>query len=266
MKLVLLLVVLTCACHNPWRFVYTNTDSLAVEQDSLIKMYNRGQVPCYDTIRDLKINWWVISAEKVAPNNLVIRQWCLIDLFTNSLQHGPRLVRLVDLLSGGAGNYRTWAEGYSYWLYSKEALVPWMKKFPNDSVVKIVGEMVRAIDNGFAATYYLGNDGSRRPAPFADLWNIPLDSDSFCMIPGDTIKVKNITLIKTHGEYVYQIAPMPMGFNGHCEDKASVRPIVAGVPSNFSFYEGYHNKYKTEKAEWLDLLNPIRIFTIPFIW
>ena len=34
----------------------------------------------------------------------------------------------------------------------------------------------------------------------------------------------------------------------------------------WNYYEGYDKKYKDAKAEWTDLLNPIRLFTIPFIW
>ena len=265
MKLILFLVAFAAACSNPFRFVYTNTDSLAVEQDSLIKMYGRGQTVSKDTIRALRINWWVLCSEKTAPNNLVIRQFCLIDLFSGKDRYGYRIQRLVDVISGGPSPGRSWAEGYSYWKYSKEAIIPWLQKFPGSPAAGPISVMVRQIDSTFAATSYL-RDGHRRPAPFGDLWDIPLDSAAQDVDMADSASCRNMTVRKHFGFRVYYISPMPLGFNGHCEDAASTRTIENGIPLNFKYYQGYHEKYHTEKAEWIDLLNPIRIFTIPFIW
>jgi hypothetical protein len=267
-----LLVTLVLPCSNPFKLVYTNGNALAVQQESLLVKYNKGEIISKDTLRDLKVNWWVRSAEKVAPGNLVIRQYCLIDLFEGKANHKKEIERLVYLLSGGISpyKYRTWAESYSYWLYTKEALFPWMNKF--DKGMDSLTVMANDIDNGFAYTANRRySEGKFYPAPFGDLWEVPLDSlgqvkaDSFCML-GETAELLNVKRFYDRFTLSYEIYAMPMGLNGHCEASCHLYRIENEKPTGFKYYQGYSEKYKDVKAEWTDLLNPIRLLTIPFIW
>jgi len=266
----LLLITLSFPFQNPWKFVFTNGTPLAVQQESLLVKYNRGDTSISkDTLRDLRINWWVRTANKTAPGNLIIRQYCIIDLYEGTPSHKDKIERLVFLLSGGKTHfrYRTWAESYTYWLYTRYALDPWLKKFKSDSLVS----MSNNINDGFAYTSYQREDGKYYPAPFGDLWESPLDSigqqkATFLYYENDDAQIKNVKRFYENGKIAYIIKPFPVGLNGHCETRTSVRIIKYYRPDNFKYYEGYDKKYKDQKAEWKDLLNPIRILTIPFIW
>jgi len=267
-----LLFTLSIPCSNPFKMVYTNGYELAVQQESLLVKYKRGDTISSDTLRDLKINYWVHTAYKVAPGNLVIRQYALIDLFTGKPDHAKKIKHLVNVLSSGTTvyNYRTWAEGYSYWIYTKDILVPWIEKF--DTEKNGIGFMADDIDNGFAYTSYLKyNEGKYYPAPFGDLWNIPLDSTgqykaNMIAKLADTAKIINVTRLNTGYTICYRISALPIGMNGHCEKESKTYRIENYSPLGFKYYEGYKLKYSDQTSEWKDLLNPIRLITIPFIW
>lgn len=266
MVLILAMAIASLAMDCPWRFVYENDGALAQHQDSLLAQYQRGDSLPKRDIRTLKINWWVKTAYKLAPGNLVIRQYCIIDVYENEASHKEEIQRLVNILSGESGGYRSWAEGYSYWLYTKAALNPWLDKFKDDSLLN----MRKAIDLGFAITAWR-QWGQWKPAPFGDLYDVPLDSmgqklayDS-CM-QYERIYVKNITRSVIDGYITYDIDPMPVGLNGHCEKSRGSYKIDDNKPQGFKYYTGYQEKFESRKAEWTDLLDPRRIFTIPFIW
>jgi len=265
LRLILIMAAMVWCWDNPFRLVYTNDGELCRFQDSLIQLYP-GTID-KRTIRTLKINYWVRTAEKLAPGNLIIRQYCLIDLFEDKPCHKAKIRKLVNTISGGPGKYRTWAESYTYFLYTQMMLDPWVKRFSDDSVKS----MIREIKMGFAYTAYERSTFLRYPAPFGDLWEVPLDSETSVMAssmcdPDNDVEVKNIKRYKKDGLVTYNIAPMPMGLNGHCEKQRHEWVIRAGIPDGFKFYDGYDKKYKNQKAEWTDLLDPRRLFTIPFIW
>ena len=266
--LILILAVSIFSCNNPFKLVYTNDGTLARLQDSLVTLYNRGEVPVDSIIRDLKINWWVAGAYKTAPSNLVLRQYCLIDLFDLKSNHSKKIERMISLLSDSS-SFRTWAEGYSYWLYTKSCLVPWLDKFKNDISIINIKKAVDAIDAGFALTSYERN-GIYYPAPYADLWDIPLDSIGQDIaekhIYLDSIVIGQVSKTYTKDTVVYNISAKIVGLNGHTIVHNQVVHIVDGKPIDFKYYQGYDNKYHDAKAEWTDLLNPIRLITIPFIW
>lgn len=270
--LLTLLFTMAMPCSNPFKMVFTNGTALAVQQESLLVAYKKGDTIPKETLRDLKINWWVKTAYKTAPGNLVIRQYCLIDLFEGKANHAKEIRNLVYTLSGKRTTYRyrTWAESYTYWKYTMEALGPWMEKFKPESDSVIF--MAKDIEDGFAYTAYKRqNENLFYPAPFGDLWEHPLDSigqlkaSDFAML-GDTARIVNVRRFYDMYTICYEIYPMAMGMNGHCETECHVYRIINDKPDGFKYYEGYNKKYKDVKAEWKDLLNPIRLLTIPFVW
>ena len=211
------------------------------------------------------------TAEKAAPGNLIIRQFCLIDLFSGEPNHGERILNQVELLSGGGGDrYRTWVESYTYWKYTQMALDPWMKKYADSEYADTLMAISKAVKRGFAFTAYKVGE-NYWPAPFGDLWEVPLDNecaeiaDSICFL-GTTAHVKNMKRYYLNGLVQYDIKAWPMGLNGHCEKENKHYRIMMGKPHGFRFYKGYDKKYVDAKHEWKDLLHPMRILRSLFIW
>lgn len=278
MRIVFLILVLgligTVYACGPWKLVYTNGYALAVQQDSLIRELRIGRDLDRRTIRELRINWWVKTAYRTAPGNLPVRQYCIIDIARNKPRHRRRIRKMVDTLSSitKMSSYRTWAEGYSYWKYTYDALGIWIEKF-KDEELKLMADK---IDSGFAYTAYRRVEGLYYPAPFGDLRDEPLndkgqeialqitnvDHEARCQnvlrnVSGTSWKDTKIR---------YQISAMPVGLNNHCEKQSREYEVVDGVVMGFKYYEGYDKKYKDKEAEWTDILDIRRLITLPFIW
>lgn len=264
------------ACKNgPWKMIYTNGYALAVQQDSLIKKLKAGKEIDRKIIRKLRINWWVKTAYKTAPGNLPIRQYCIIDIARGKPSHRRRIRKMVDTLSclTEAGTYLTWAEGYSYWKYTYDALGMWIEKF-EDQELSVIAEK---IDSGFAYTAYQRPDGLYYPAPFGDLRDEPLD------IKGQNLarritdfeeEARSQNVVRRISGMIwdedrkisYRIMAMPVGLNNHCEKQSKEYEVVNGFVVGFKYYEGYDKKYKDKEAEWTDVLDIRRLITLPFIW
>lgn len=264
------------AC-NPWKFVYTNGHALAVQQDSLLEKLKSGEKLDSETIRNLRINWWVKTAYRTAPGNLPVRQYCIIDIAQGKPRHARRIRKMVDSLSIVTEDhpYLTWAEGYSYWKYTMEALGMWIEEF-GDKEMRIIAQ---TIDSGFAYTSYRRPDDLYYPAPFGDLRDEPLD------IKGQNIARRIAHLDRTahnqnveryitdkelwdnsSGKMHYRISAMPVGLNNHCEKQSKEYDVVNGFVVGFEYYKGYDKKYKDKEAEWIDILDIRRLISLPFIW
>lgn len=266
--LILICAISAFACSNPWKFVFTNGSALAIQQDTLIEMIKRGDKVSSKTLRELKINWWIRRAYRAAPGNLVIRQYCIIDLIEEKPKHERKIKKMINLLSkiSDGDKFLTYAEGYSYWKYTLEALSLWEDRF-ND---KEVSDAIDKINKGFVYTSYKRDD-LFYPAPFGDLRDQPLDIESQNVAReivnfSYNVKNQNVSRIPSGHEIEYHIKAMPVGLNNHCDDEDSYYKVVDGIVEDFKFYQGYDKKYKDEEAEWTDILDIRRILTIPFIW
>ena len=187
----------------------------------------------------LRDNMWVKTAYKLAPSNLVVRHICILDIIENKTKRISMVSKLLFILSPD----NLWAEGYSYWLYTRIALSMYAKHFN----IPWLGQIIYDIDTMFDLTSYEGLNGQKWPAPFGDLRHIPLkkqkDIDRRCNYSTKLFnKVGNI----------YYIYDYPLGFNTHCEVKRSMRIIDGGRPLNFKFYEGYTTKYNSKPEEVKD--------------
>ena len=216
------MVVIVFACENPWKLVYTNGNALAVQQDSLIKKLQDGEKIDSRIIRELKRNWWVMTAYRTCPGNLVIRQYCIIDIAQGKPSHKRRIKVMLDSLTiyKDGGSFLTYAEGYSYWKYTKEALDLWLGKFKDIDVAHIAGK----VDSGFAYTSYFSPDGLYYPAPFGDLRKEPLDikGQNFARAFADPwagFESHNVSRMVDHDTLYYLLRAMPVGLNNHCDKK-----------------------------------------------
>jgi len=242
---------------------FINGTALAVQQDQYLQKFYEGGTLSSKEISDMEQNMWVFSASKLAPCNLVIRQYALIDLFKDTLLHRNQILRLLNILTYNQEGYKIYAEGYSYFGYTMDILKLWVEKFElkNTEIRKIIDE----INQGFVATSYLRN-GILYPAPFGDLRDIPLNADLQILHEIKTIKISNVILnyVDSEKNIWYSLKGAPLGCNTHVlKDDHFVR-IVDGVPLNFKFYEGYDKKYKNKFEEYSDTFSFKRLLSIRF--
>lgn len=242
---------------------WSYTTNLASDQQAKTSLYkaNKG-ISTYELTK-MKIDPWILAAEKVAPNNLVIRQLALIDIFSNSPANKSRIQTLLDTLSykSNSDQYRIWAEGYSYWEYTKIILKDWITKFTSVTSMTYINSVVTKIDQGFVITAYL-RAGVWYPAPFGDLRNDPLDSSLQQAHTISSISIANVALIKSGNSISYSVTGRPIGLNTHIPVNNYVSAIVNGVPNNFRFYTGYSAKYRSMVEELADTFNPNRLKTV----
>ena len=234
-------------------FIFTmnfeHGSSLANFQDELFARYNSGAKITPAEIHRLESNKWVSLANYLAPNNMVVRQYCLIDLITNNPKNEKKIVSLANKI----GPDHVWLEGYSYWLYTKPFLEKYQEKFGTAEMQTFINE----IDSNFIKTAYL-RDGKLYPAPFGDLRDVPLEDSLQNNTPSAEISIGIIT----KNNDAYSIKAAPLGFNLHTSAKGTEIKIVDGRPKNFVFYEGYDQKYKNFFQELLGMLDGRRLFSL----
>ena len=238
---------------------FCNGTNLAVLQDKLIDNYNKGLYPEDKTVKDLEQNLWVDIAAKYAPNNLVIRNYCLVDVFTQMPKHKDVIVKLLDQLS--YKNYRpcvgarVFAEGYSYFNYTRAALDLWQNKFDNEEVYEIIG----LIETGFVKTSYKRRD-LWYPAPLGDLKDEPLKNQVEHDIVSCTVGPVSMFMINDYLRY--SIYARPVGLNTHIDKSDIFYNVVDGKPMGFIFYKGYKKKYYDVWAEWYDIFCMKRLLSL----
>jgi len=251
-------------------FNMTGGFDLAVKQDSLLVRYARGEVIPPDELVALRANPWIRASQEVAPGNLVIRQWGLIDLLSHEPSNAPRILELAELLAPSSPDNggRVWSEGYSYWRYTRDVLAPWVRAFPEVEAARRVGTLISSVDSCFAATTYVRN-GSLYPAPFGDLRDEPL-VDSLLPAPASSWRegwkgrrtCGFVTAERTDSGSTYRIAAQPVGLNTHIPADTQWIAVREGFPQGFRFYEGYSRKYPRSVDEKLDMLRIERVESV----
>lgn len=243
-----------------------NTPSLADFQQDLFYKVSNNQPITNAEIKRLKgsENTWINVARIVAPNNLVIRQYVLKDYL---IYHSPHsysvimdMLRKLTFYRNGAWRL-LFGESYSYWQYCKPFLVLYCSKF--SSTTTILKEFIEAIDMGFQATAYL-RGSTMYPAPFGDLRDEPLEialQDPSKMAENtDVLPVKKRRTMDNVVEYT--IKGIAVGYNGHAQLNNSTCTIVNGIPTPFTWYVGYKNKYPNWYSEALTMANPKRLLSL----
>ncbi len=227
--------------------------SLAKFQDSIFDKWKKEKKITEEEVQRLKCNTWIFFARFLAPSNLVIRHYCLIDIIDNDSKHQNVLIKLVHILGEGL-----WLEGYSYWLYTKEILEIYGKKLKIGYISKFVDDL----DGRFKKAAYKCRDGKFYPPLFGDLRFISLEDhlqddkeDKYVCIWPVSREIEKNTVI-------YQIKATPLRFNTHVPKKSSIHYVEDGiVKSKFKWYKGYDKKYKTKLGEWIDILDIRRIIS-----
>ena len=251
MKYLILIILLLCSCLPKQllkqdEFVVTDPTELAIYQTDVYNNFSASVPISKITLDSLENNIWVATAYSLAPSNLVIRQYALIDLIKHKPQHKSQIKHLLNTLSGSQPSNRIWLEGYSYWVYTCNILDKWLITFNNPEINLIV----RDIDMGFVCTAYLNPVSSLwLPAPFGDL------RENFSLAPHlqeeakqknekeSSCEILNVNLSVSPDSIVYTIAPAPVGLNDHTPKTSSIIKIKDGYPIGFKWYTGMKNKY-----------------------
>lgn len=247
-------------------FNFKNGTALAVQQDSYLAKYKAGEKLSPKEISDMEQNLWVALASKLAPGNLVLRQWALIDLFRGSAWHREAIQKMMDTLTyKERGPYKIWAEGYSYFNYTLDVINPWLERHQEHYDMSGIKDIIEKTEQGFIATAYV-RDGVFYPAPFGDLRDTPLNQDLQLPHEIKTVVVSNVIFNYAESDDVawYSIGGKPVGLNTHINKNPYIATIIKGTPLNFEFYEGYDKKYLDLWEELRDTLALDRILTIPF--
>lgn len=251
--ILLILILFGCASYN---FEYGS--SLADFQDQKFEDYKAGKGWTAEEEIRFKNNLWARMACELAPGNLPVRHYCLIDLFDGKANHTGLIGNQLDSL--GDEIYR---EGYSYWLYCKPFLEEYAEKFKQYDLFII--EMERK----FQETAYIGADGKLYPAPYGDLRHQALEMDlqSSQQVSEDghvfplAIKILEDTI-------EYTVEKCALGFNTHIPSKSEIIRVFNdsvyvvqddGSYVPFHWYEGYDKKYKDKEAEFNDTFDKNRI-------
>lgn len=237
-----------------FNFNFGDTTNLAIMQDKLIEEYKNGlrQITA-EQMFSLENNPWIAMANKLAPNNLVIRQYCLIDLFRGRPEKINTISKLLKILSY---NSKIWAEGYTYWLYTRMALDLWMEAF-KDTTIKTY---IDGINLGFLRTSYF-RAKKWYPALFGDLREGPIE-DQTNHVPIPAV-IGPVSFQVRNNSYVYVIKAIPIGLNTHIPKDDYAVTVEDKTSIDFKFYQGYDKKYKNKAEEWADTLSIKRIKSIP---
>jgi hypothetical protein len=250
-----------------------NTIDLAILQENYETLYKGGVIITPEQLSDLKKHVWVILASKLSPSNLVIRHWCLIDLFSGAPDHAEKILKMVDLLSykKDENGMRIWAEGGYYFWYTMCILQLWLDKFSPFSLdtleasnISEINRILSTIRKGITETAYLRN-GEWYLAPFGDVRNnsmaytpIGIDLQDIHQQPSVTIAV--ISRIDS-GPITYRIKARPIRFNLHIPKDDYIVSVINGDPVGFVFYDGWDKKYKDKGAEIADMLSFKRLLS-----
>ncbi len=232
-----------------------NTTELAKLQDEVIYKIIYGNNPSSKNIKKLKRNLWVKIAEKTAPNNLVVRNFCILAL-VNEIPYWEARRKILSIIEKLSGNC-LWKEGYSYWRYTK----PILQKFAFTFDYKSIQSHIYVVDKYFQKTSYIKN-GYLYPAPFGDVRDEPLEQ-SLQNYSVDLTKREGCGWMwreQKAGNLYYYICPATVGFNTHCPSKnikIMIRPDNIYFCENkiwkvYKFYQGYDKKYKNKWEAFKD--------------
>lgn len=244
---------------------FKNGTELAKQQDEYLKRYLNGYKFTKKEIQEMESNLWVKTASVLAPSNLVVRQYALLDLMLRRPKYVEQILKQLKTLTYNTkDNIKLWAEGYSYYRYTKDILDEWCKLFPTTSSAFGINTLLNQIDKGFVETAYEKN-GVLYPALFGDLRNEPLRDPYGVLYPAKQIDSKSVYIAnvfmaydKTVNSYMYIISGNPIGLNTHIPKNESVSFVIREDVIGFKFYEGYDKKYKNKMEEVGDSLNTIK--------
>lgn len=209
-------------------FNFESGTALAIRQDKVFSLISNNNSVSSTDYRTLKDNLWVPAACKTAPCNLTVRHLVLLDLIEKRKARFNTISSQISLIAPDL-----WAEGYSYWCYTKSFLKLYNTRL-DASAIRVCTE---TIENLFIQTSYLGKEDILRPAPFGDLRDQPLDSTGVHPSTGDF----SLRFLSRKGN-VYYINPYILGLNGHVPTKSYKVEIINGIPYGFIYYTGYENK------------------------
>jgi hypothetical protein len=238
-----------------------DTIELASSQEKYAEIYKAGQGITPQQLVELKKCLWVRLATKLAPSNLVLRQWALIDLFSGLPDHKEGILEMFDVLSykQDDNGMRIWSEGHYYFWYAMEIVQLWVDKYASVTSLDSLKNLIKKIRMGLTATAYI-REGVLYGAPYGDIRDVPLASPIPDLIRKSHVKVSIITMDEEAGNVLqYNIKGKPIKFNLHIPKNDCKQTVVDGIPIGFQFYDGWDKKYKNKWEEIKDMLSLKRL-------
>jgi len=233
---------------------------LASLQDNIFNQLMTGQEISEKDYKKLKRSIPVKIAEILAPCNLVVRNYCLLDLISGQNKHQTKIFNLCLKMCGTSNMSwadKLWQEGHSYWGYTRYILKVYGQHF-NEAWVT---DCINTINNNFRRTSY-ERDGISYPAPFGDIWNIPLENE--LQQPKDKSNCGPIRIELP----IIKVNTNPLGLNLHTTYVNTVYDTTSGIPVNmqtdkpFKFYQGYKEKYPHVWNEIWAMLSIRRLLSV----
>lgn len=260
LKMAIIIILVITGCLFLFGCTVYNFDhgsTLANFQQKKFEAYKKNEQISEEDLNRLKNNLWVRTARKIAPGNLPIRQYCLIDLFEKKSRNKRKIEKMLDTL----GENSLWKEGYSYWLYTKPFLVEYKSRFGD------FGLFVDTMNIRFKQTAYKGHGGMIYPIPFGDIRKITLEDQDNSMVSDiDVFPVSKRIISEKVIEYY--IKRCLVGLNTHIPKEDKVVRIIGneivclykdGNCFDYPWYEGYDKKYKNIFNELNDIFHKERI-------
>lgn len=234
-----------------------NTTELAKHQDQLFQNYkNLSNNQRKKESKYLQNHTYFKLAKFLAPSNLIIRNYILIDLLNQNHNNYKHVWRLFQKLTGNHSD-GLWIEGYTYWIYTKLFLYEYIQNNTNNTIQMKIDHTEKAFQE---TAYYDSQSNVWKPAPFGDLRKNQIMLNQEKTEENNKKNWSGIPLLKkTYFTTIYYtVLPYIIGFNTHVPDKQRKLFIREGTPlymenrKPFNFYKGYDKKYKSKIHEIKD--------------
>ena len=243
--------------------------------DNKLSIMNNDTTFNYNDELTINQKLFLFVSRFINKSNLVIRHLTLQDIYNNNNVNEKNILKLVKVLSYYNDtipeNPLIWAEGYSYYEYTKVPISIYLKS-NMDSVKQQIRDMLDLIENGFMITsFYNSEEHLFYPLLLGDLRKEPLNYFLQEKLKSKNTQIKcDISINPYINQYygynksiVYKLKARPIGFNIHIPVKDSTIFIYEnGKIANFEYYRGIEYKYKSSFSQLLDLMQWNRIKTL----
>jgi hypothetical protein len=218
---------------------------LAERQDRVIEALYAMKTPDPVDAEKLRGNRLVPIASILAPCNLSVRHYCLLDILDGAPKRLTKVNRLIGLLTNEFKGL--WLEGHSYWGYTARILRYYAGTFTLVNLQMNINKMAL----WFNQTGYIGADGKHYPAPFGDIWR---DNSLESQVTTMGASIPPVYWNSIHAKMVF-INCKAVRFNLHTSFVHKEYDVSTGIPVDFfggafKFYKGYEEKYP---YKWMEI-------------
>jgi len=231
---------------------------LADWQEEMIRKWNEDSYTAEDIAEVIasQKNLYITVGRYIAPSNLIIRQYCIEDLYLHTPKHLKEISHLYEILSDYPQS-DIWLENYSYWRYMREALDSYIEYFSKwdkvPEVINGIGYLGYSRFQTYAAflraSYKNAKGDKCYPAPYGDLRFVEIENE-FNLFKSTFYPQHNYSIqpsfLEIHDllhSIKYVVKPIPRGLNSHVpHSKRHIVDVIYNADEtsftvqNFKFY------------------------------